>query len=47
MLFTYKTNKEGWDIERMLKEQGFEMVNECYWYQTLKRGEEIITLKRE
>lgn len=47
MLFTYRTNEEAYNIEKMLKDQGFEMVKDYYWYQRLKRGEEIITLKRE
>lgn len=28
MKFTYKTNEEGWKLERMLKEQGFKKVSE-------------------
>ena len=47
MKFTYKTNEEGWKLEKMLKDQGFKKVNDCYWYQTMKRGEEKIVLERE
>lgn len=47
MKFTYKTNEEGWKLERILKDQGFIKVSDCYWYQIMKRGEETIDLERE
>ena len=47
MKFTYKTNEEGWKLERILKDQGYIKVSDCYWYQIMKRGEKTIELERE
>ena len=47
MKITYKTNEEGWKLEKMYKEQGYKKVCDCYWYQLMKRGEETVELERE
>ncbi len=43
---TYKTNEEGWKLERDFKEKGYTKTSDCYWYQHFQKGENIVILER-